>query len=58
MTEPNDHKLLDELDVRQDEVLGQLDELNEHLEEVLEEWTGGTKEPVDPADEEQADEET
>ena len=58
MTEPNDHKLLDELDARQDEVLGQLDELNEHLEEVLEDWTGRLKEPVDPADEEYADEQT
>ena len=58
MTEPNDHTLIEELDTRQDEVLGQLDELNEQIEGVLESWTGGPKELEDPADEEHPDEET
>lgn len=44
-TTPNDHTLLDELDARQDEVLGQLDELNEQIEGVLDNWTGSSKEP-------------
>ena len=59
MTEPNAHTLLDELDVRQDEVLGQLDQLNEQIEDVLEDWTGGpkeTEEPEEPADEKPVDE--
>ena len=50
MTELNDHTLLEELDARQDEVMGQLDELNEHIEEVLEDWTGEAREPVEPAE--------
>ena len=50
MSEPNDQTLLEELDARQDEVMGQLDELNEHIEEVLEDWTGEAKEPAEPAD--------
>ena len=63
MTEPNGHTLLEELDARQDEVLGQLDQLNEQIEDVLEEWTGGPKEPEQsgeseaPLDEEPMDEE-
>ena len=32
-TTPNAHTLLEELDARQDEVIGQLDELNEQIEE-------------------------
>ncbi len=57
MTEPNAHTLLDELDVRQDEVLGQLDQLNEQIEDVLEDWTGGPKETEEPGEsEEQVDE--
>ena len=44
-TTPNAHTLLDELDARQDEVLGQLDELNEQIEGVLDNWTGSSKEP-------------
>ena len=44
-TTPNAHTLLEELDVRQDEVIGQLDELNEQIEEVLEGWNGSSKEP-------------
>tara|TARA_B100000809_G_C15039800_1_gene495120 strand:- start:427 stop:600 length:174 start_codon:yes stop_codon:yes gene_type:complete len=43
-TTPNAHTLLEELDARQDEVIGQLDELNEQLEEVLEGWSGNSKE--------------
>jgi len=59
MTELNDHTLLEELDARQDEVMGQLDELNEHIEEVLEDWTGEAREPaepVEPVDDELQDE--
>ncbi len=41
--------LIDELDSRQDEVLAQLDELNERIEAVLQEWltdrTEGADEP-------------
>ena len=55
MSEPNDDTLLEELDARQDEVMGQLDELNEHIEEVLEDWTGEPAEPAEPADEELQD---
>ena len=44
-TTPNAHTLLEELDARQDEVIGQLDELNEQIEEVLEGWNGSSKEP-------------
>jgi hypothetical protein len=44
-TTPNAHTLLDELDTRQDEVLGQLDKLNEQIEEVLEGFNGRSKEP-------------
>lgn len=43
-TTPNAHTLLEELDARQDEVIGQLDELNEQIEEVLEGWNGNSKE--------------
>ena len=50
MTESNDQTLLEELDARQDEVMGQLDELNEHIEEVLEDWTGEPVEPVEPVE--------
>jgi len=63
MTESNAHTLLDELDARQDEVLGQLDQLNEQIEDVLEDWTGVPKEtegsgvPEEPVDEEPVDEE-
>lgn len=57
MTEPNAHTLLDELDVRQDEVLGQLDQLNEQIEDVLEDWTGVPKENEESVDEESVDEE-
>jgi hypothetical protein len=56
MTESNDQTLLEELDARQDEVMGQLDELNEHIEEVLEDWTGEAKDPAEPADDELQDE--
>ena len=44
-TTPNAHTLLEELDVRQDEVIGQLDQLNEQIEEVLEGFNGRSKEP-------------
>lgn len=44
-TTPNAHTLLEELDARQDEVIGQLDELNEQIEEVLEGFNGRSKEP-------------
>ena len=44
-TTPNAHTLLEELDARQDEVIGQLDELNEQIEEVLEGFTECSKEP-------------
>ena len=44
-TTPNAHTLLEELDARQDEVIGQLEELNEQIEEVLEGWNGRSKEP-------------
>ena len=49
MTEtiPNAHTLLEELDARQDEVIGQLNELNEQIEEVLEDWNGSSREPED-----------
>ncbi len=58
MTEPNAHTLLDELDVRQDEVLGQLDQLNEQIEDVLADWTGAPKENEEPGEsEEPVDEE-
>ncbi len=43
-TTPNAHTLLEELDARQDEVIGQLDELNEQVEKVLEGWNGISKE--------------
>ncbi len=43
-TTPNAHTLLEELDARQDEVIGQLDELNEQIEEVLEGWNGNSRE--------------
>ena len=33
---PDDRTLLEQLDARQDEVLGQIDDLNEQLEKVLE----------------------
>ena len=38
MTKPStdDRTLLEQLDARQDEVLGQIDDLNEQLEKVLE----------------------
>ena len=52
-TTPSDHTLLDELDARQDEVLGQLDELNEQIEGVLEGWTGSLTEPEHDEDEEE-----
>ncbi len=44
-TTPNAHTLLEELDARQDEVIGQLNELNEQIEEVLEGWNGSSREP-------------
>ncbi|MDP7204814.1 MAG: hypothetical protein QGH11_04555 [Pirellulaceae bacterium] len=57
MTEPNGHTLLEELDARQDEILGQLDQLNEQIEDVLEEWTGGPKETGQSGDSEELVEE-
>jgi hypothetical protein len=44
-TTPDAHTLLEELDARQDEVIGQLDELNEQIEEVLEGFNECSNEP-------------
>ena len=55
-TTPNAHTLLDELDARQDDVLGQLDQLNEQIEGVLEDWTGPQDEKQEESSEESSEE--